>query len=201
MILEILAHTPAWVFALFTFLLVLGWQQSRSRTVKLSIIFILPLGMLLLSYFGVISSFGLRPTTISLWFTGLLLATGLGFYLLPVNGASYNPHASKYKIPGSWLPLALMMGIFFSKYLAGVLSALNPDLMEQNIVIYAASLLYGGFSGIFLARAISILGAKRTTLNARKPDQLNTCGTAHKLAGDLPLYCPRFVPVAGVLSI
>jgi hypothetical protein len=63
--------------------------------------------------------------------------------------------SARYKIIGSWVPLTLMMAIFFTKYVIGVLSALNPTLLENTIVIYSCSFIYGVFSGIFVARALS----------------------------------------------
>ena len=58
--------------------------------------------------------------------------------------------------PGSAVPLALMMGIFFTKYAVGVLLAMHPELRHQMGFALGISALYGGFSGIFAARALRL---------------------------------------------
>ena len=56
-------------------------------------------------------------------------------------------------MPGSAVPLALMMGIFFTKYAVGV--TLGMHLAQANDVSFAlaVSALYGAFSGVFAGRA------------------------------------------------
>ena len=103
MFIEILAHTPIWVFGLFGFLLFLGWRQSQNRTVKKNVIFILPIGILFLSYFGVFSSFGVSLFPMSLWILGVFITACICFVVVPVRGASYDIKSARYKIKGSWV--------------------------------------------------------------------------------------------------
>ena len=42
MVIQILSHTPAWVFALFVFLIMLGVRQNRARIVQALVRFLLP---------------------------------------------------------------------------------------------------------------------------------------------------------------
>jgi protein-S-isoprenylcysteine O-methyltransferase Ste14 len=60
LIVQILSHTPIWVFALFVILLVFGLMQSRTRTVSLIPALQLPAGMIALSLTGIYFSFGFR---------------------------------------------------------------------------------------------------------------------------------------------
>ncbi|MEY4589555.1 MAG: hypothetical protein RL497_1631 [Pseudomonadota bacterium] len=156
MIIEILRHTPKWVFGLFVSLLFLGWQQSRTRVVKKYVIFILPVGMTFLSYFGLESSFGASILTVGLWFLGLILTAYTTYIFLPNPGVFYRRQDASFDIPGSWLPLMLMMAIFFTKYSVGVLATINPELLGLSSVIYFCSIIYGGFSGVFIGRAFSV---------------------------------------------
>jgi len=158
---EILVHTPKWVFGLLGLLLFLGWQQSRDRTVKNYLIYMLPVGMLFLSYFGVSSSFGVLLAPIGLWILGLVLSAFIFSYMFVVSGVTYDTENSRYTVPGSWIPLGLMMAIFFTKYIVGVLSAVNPVLLEEPAVIYFCCLLYGVFSGVFVGRAVSMWASCR----------------------------------------
>ncbi|MES2824360.1 MAG: DUF6622 family protein [Pseudomonadota bacterium] len=154
--LEIVTHTPKWVFGLLIVLVVLGIQQSKDRTVKKFLILPLPIGMTLLSYFGVSSSFGLSLIAIGLWFLALAGAAFLGAKYFPVKDVHFNSETERFHITGSWVPFGLMMAIFFTKYLVGVLNALQPSIVENSIFIIVCSLIYGTFSGIFAARAISV---------------------------------------------
>jgi hypothetical protein len=161
MLIEILSHTPLWVFGLFVFLIVLGLQQSRARIVKTQVIFLLPIGMLILSFVGLISSFGTNPRPILLWTLSLLLLGYLNFRFFPLRGAKHNKEDNKYHLQGSWTPLALMMAIFLTKYVVGVASALKPDLLITMQFIVLLSILYGIFSGVFIGRALSTWSLSR----------------------------------------
>ncbi|WP_416306447.1 DUF6622 family protein [Neptunicella sp. SCSIO 80796] len=156
MLIEILTHTPLWVFGLFVLLIYLGWQQSRNRTVKSHVIFLLPIGMVALSYFGMLTSFGTAIMPMTLWLASLALTAIVLAKFFTAQGVNYDPTHGKYSINGSWIPLMLMMAIFFTKYTVGVLSALNPEMLHHQTFIVVCSVLYGGFSGIFIGRAYNI---------------------------------------------
>lgn len=157
--LEILVYTPIWVYGLFVILLYLGWQQAKTRAVKRTMIYVLPTAMICLSFMGVMSSFGMSSQTLGYWIMALLMATYIGVQYFPVTNASFNHHTQQFQVPGSWVPLILMMAIFFTKYLVGVAVALNPEFIELNPTIVICSLLYGGLSGVFASRAITIARA------------------------------------------
>ena len=166
MIFEILAHTPKWVFGLLIFLVILGLQQAKDRTVRKYLILPLPIGMIFLSYFGVSSSFGLSLTPIGLWFLSLVGVAFLVTKYFPAKGVEFNSETDKFNITGSWIPFLLMMAIFFIKYLVGVLDALQPTIVSNPVFVIACSLIYGAFSGIFVARALSTIHWKGTVSKA-----------------------------------
>ncbi len=62
----ILAHTPVWVWPLLAALLVLGALQARARQVTLLRATLLPVAMLALSLWGVISVFA-SASTLAAW--------------------------------------------------------------------------------------------------------------------------------------
>ena len=150
-LLIILTHTPAWVFVVFIGLLALGYQQSRDRTVSRARILLLPVAMLALSFYGVLSSFGLGLLSSFAWALGV----GAVWSLFPKKlKSSVQPGpAGSFFVPGSWWPLAFMMAIFFIKYLTGYALARNLAIAFQPWFIGLASLSLGIFSGIFFARA------------------------------------------------
>jgi Family of unknown function (DUF6622) len=161
MIAEILRHTPLWVFGLFALLLALGLQQARARNVGLARLALLPLLMLGLSFNGVASAFGARLLPLACWAAALAAVAAGSLVLPPQPGAAYNPALRRFSVPGSWLPLALMMTIFFTKYAVAVASARAPELARADAFAATASLAYGVFSGLFFARALRILRTAR----------------------------------------
>jgi hypothetical protein len=156
MIVEILKHTPIWVFGLFIFLIVLGFKQSKERRVKKLLVLPLPIGMVFLSFFGVYTSFGLAPLPIGVWFITLASMSYFMVEYFPVEKVSFSSISGSFLVPGSWLPFVLMMAIFFTKYIVGVLSVLHPTVVMSAVFVVSISLIYGLFSGMFIARAISV---------------------------------------------
>ncbi|RST55337.1 DUF6622 family protein [Variovorax sp. MHTC-1] len=154
MLTQILAHTPRWVFALFAFLVWLGAKQLLAGSVSLTRIALMPIAMTALSVYGVLSGFGDSPAALMAWAAAasLMLWTVLQ-RPLPA-GTRYDAAARLFHVAGSAVPLALMMGIFFTKYAVGVLLAMHPELKQQGAFALGISALYGGFSGIFTARAL-----------------------------------------------
>jgi hypothetical protein len=84
--------------------------------------------------------------------------------LVAAHGAEWLPETRTVFVPGSWLPLALIVALFALKYGAGVSLALHPGLAIDTAFAGLCSLAYGFFSGLFLARGWSL-----RTLAARRP--------------------------------
>lgn len=55
---------------------------------------------------------------------------------------------------GSWMPLALILCLFLTRFIVNVALAINPDLLQRSSTALAAGFIYGTFSGIFLARSL-----------------------------------------------
>jgi hypothetical protein len=153
MLFQILSHTPIWVFALFAALLWLGLTQLLTRRLGLSRIALLAAGMAAFSLYGTVSAFAAVPPALFAW-----LAGAAAVFLIVVNrpvpaGTGYDAASRRFTVPGSAVPLALMMAIFLTKYAVGV--TLGMHLAQANDMSFAlaVSALYGAFSGVFAARA------------------------------------------------
>jgi hypothetical protein len=156
MLIQILTHTPKWVFALFVLLFWLGARQLLSGRVGLARITLLPLAMSALSFWGVISAFGDSPLALLGW---AIAAGTLGAWVLarPLPASTrYDAATRSFQVAGSAVPLALMMGIFFTKYAVGVQLAMHPQLAHQGEFAIAIGTLYGAFTGIFAARSMRL---------------------------------------------
>jgi hypothetical protein len=161
MLLQILHRTPPWVFALFAALVFLGIQQSRPRRMPLARVTILPLVLVGLSLSGIGSSFGADAPAFAAWAGAVAVAVLLNLCVVHwPRGVSYDPATREFLVPGSWLPLAVMMAIFFTRYAVNVALAVAPGFAALAWLPVAVSCAYGLMSGAFLARALRIVAAK-----------------------------------------
>lgn len=116
MIQQILLHTPTWVWALLAALMWLGFNQTFTRTVSIKRMTITPLAMVALSLYGTANAFGANPQVLLAWMlSASLLATLVLQQPLP-QATHYNGATRRFVVPGSWVPLALILSIFITKY-------------------------------------------------------------------------------------
>lgn len=160
MILQIIQHTPIWVFVLLIGLVFLGYTQTKDRKVKSKSIFILPTAMILLSLFGVLSAFGTIIVALALWFIGGFMFLLIGLKLSFPENIKYNESEDVFYISGSWIPMVLILIIFCIKYFVGVAIARELSIINELGFIMTISFLYGSLSGIFLSRSLVIMQSK-----------------------------------------
>lgn len=161
LILQILSHTPIWVYGLFFVLLVFGLLQTRTRTVSKIPALLLPAGMIALSLAGISSSFGLTTIPLAAWGMAITIATVVGYTFFRDRRIHCKATDGTFFIPGSWVPLIVMMIIFFAKYVYAVMNAFNAEIISTPMFIGALSAVYGLLSGYFSSRAISLIKAHR----------------------------------------
>lgn len=155
--LQILSFTPLWVWGLLIALLALGLSQTRDRSASLKRIVIMPVAMTAFSLWGTISAFGATAAVLGIWSVAaaaLLLAVMLCFG--PAQ-AAYDTKTRLFQLPGSWVPMALIAGIFLTKYAAGAAMAMRPELKFDLAFALALATVYGAFSGMFAGRAARLL--------------------------------------------
>lgn len=157
MIAQILTNTPLWVWGLLAVLLVLGLSQTRSRSAGLSRITLLPLGLSALSLYGTISAFGTSPAVLGSWVAAAILLLLIVTQMPLPAGARYDSAQRQFQLPGSWVPMALIMGIFLTKYVVGVSLVMHPELKANANFSLAIGTLYGVFSGIFAGRTVRLV--------------------------------------------
>ena len=155
MFLMIMSNVPVWVWVLLVALVALGLIQTRTRQMSTARAFLLPLGLTVLSLSGVVSNFGAKLTPLCAWLiatvAALLAAKAFGAW----RGASWSAATSRFKVPGSWLPLVLILSIFVVKFYVGVNVAMHPELRTDTQFALIVCLIYGVFSGVFLARGLN----------------------------------------------
>lgn len=153
MLTQILLHTPPWVWALLTLLAALGCKQSRPGVHSLSRTAMVPLAMGGLSLYGSMSAFGATSAVLAAWGVAALpLAWIISRSAVPA-GTRYDTGTRRFAVAGSWVPLGLMMAIFITKYVVGVMLAMAPARAHEPAFALAVVLLYGAFSGCFFGRS------------------------------------------------
>ncbi len=165
MVISILQHTPVWVWALLSALVALGLVQTQTRQMTLGRAALLPVIMVTLSVAGVASRFGVHALPLLAWAGGAAAAIATAHSLRVWRGIGWSASTSRFQVPGSWLPLALILVLFVVKYTVAVNLVMNPELQNDPVFPSAASLAYGFFSGLFLARALTLWSAIRQPAN------------------------------------
>jgi hypothetical protein len=148
---QIVANTPTWVYALFLALTGFGLSQTRTRTVSERMLGVAPLAMAGWSLYSVVAAFGAPAATV--WAGGAAIALGIGLALKRPEGVRYVAQEKRFEIPGSWIPLALILAIFAVRYVFAVAMGIDPSLRQSAGFIFLASLAYGLLGGLFPSRA------------------------------------------------
>jgi hypothetical protein len=157
MFIEIIKNTPVWVWALLVGLIVLGFSQTRSRKVALRKVVIMPIAMLIFSIVGTVSAFGVSFASVIPWLTAFGGTTALFGMSKAPEGSHFDSKDNLFSVPGSWLPMGIILAIFFSKFVVGASLAMQPNLQFELNFISAFSLLYGLFSGVFAGRTLRLI--------------------------------------------
>jgi hypothetical protein len=153
---QIIIHTPLWVWALLVALVALGYSQSRSRTINLRRVVIMPIAMILLSLYGTMSAFGASSVVLSTWLAAGAMVASLVMLRPAPMGTAYDSIGRQFAVPGSWLPLLVILGIFCTKYAVGVTLAMHPSMARDALFAMLVDMLYGVFSGFFAGRALRL---------------------------------------------
>ncbi len=150
---QVFYNTPRWVWVLLLALFWLGLSQALPRTASLKRITLMPVAMTGLSLYGAVTAFGTGAQVLLVWLTAAVLMFLLVKQRARSGVISYDPATRRFKLAGSWVPLMLILGLFVTKYLVGVATAMQPALVHEAGFSLGFATLYGAFSGVFLARA------------------------------------------------
>jgi hypothetical protein len=157
MIIGILQNTPLWVWVVLLGLVVLGLLQARTRKVSRFLVLLVPAIMVPLSLYAVIASFGVSTVGLTAWVAGVAAAVAVnGLAFLSPKGVRYSVENQTFELPGSWVPLALMLMIFCARFAVGVSTALSASIVGTVGFVGGVSVILGTCSGLFLSRAMRI---------------------------------------------
>lgn len=149
-----LASVPVWVPVLLLGLVFVGYRQSLPRTVKPMTLVAVALAMSGLSLYGVIGSFGAELPALLAWAAGYAVTLLLGARRFGSHGMS--AIGASVRIPGSWVPLVLILAIFSARFALGFAAGVQSPVLHQAGFIAAMSAVLGMLSGGFGARALAV---------------------------------------------
>lgn len=158
---QILMYTPRWVFGLLAVLVILGLLQVRTRQVSIQAVFIMPVAMTMMSLIGALMDLGFTVITVSCWLLGAFL---LSLLLVKITGNSsvdYNHTTRKLTLRGSWIPLLVILAIFFTRYALGMSFGMNLAIVHKSYFAPLMSFILGMLSGYFIAQGIKFLQVSR----------------------------------------
>lgn len=152
----VLRGTPTWVWALLTGLVWLGVAQARDREASLLRVSVMPLVMTGFAIFGMVSAFGKSPMfgydMLAWMLTAAITFAVVGTMNAPA-GSQFDAATRSFHLPGSWVPLALILAVFLTRYVVNVDLAMQPALARDGQYTLIVSALYGVTSGMFIGRA------------------------------------------------
>ena len=151
---QTLINTPWWVYLLLAYLIKVGIQASKTRTVELKKLFIIPTVFTLISIHTLLYSFAIDALTILTWFAAILTGMVLGWIQIYQYKLKIDKKNGLIQIPGTWSTLIIIMIIFITKYYFGYELAIDPALAQQSTFEMSALLISGICTGFFIGRLI-----------------------------------------------
>ena len=144
----IVAHTPIWVWPLYTLLLYLGFRRTRESVVPVWRMLILPVVVALLAIASVI---GAGASALPAALLGLALGVPAGWRLECDGTARRLPDGTLW-LRGEWLSLVQIVLVLVVRYATNAVGAMNPLLHASPIWQLCALFICSALSGIFLGR-------------------------------------------------
>ena len=154
-IVNIIGHTPVWVFPLIVVVLWLGSVNLRERNVPLRSLLVFPAVMLVLSIGNSIGTSAGPLMALGTWLFSAAIGAAVGWYLTQRPRGiepKIEPKSGQIIVPGSVIPLLVCVALITLRYAFGYLYGRYPDLRaDQN---YALALIAGGalLGGVLLGR-------------------------------------------------
>lgn len=154
---EIVRNTPVWVWPMLAALLALGVSQLRTRRVGRTRLMVLPLVLAMLGLASALTTFAAVHAAQLAWGLSLAGSAYAASRLVRTGRASWDAAAGELRLPGSWLPLALIVTLFTLRYSAAVALAMHPAWRSAPEVLVPLATAYGLLAGGFLGRAFALL--------------------------------------------
>jgi hypothetical protein len=162
---HLFSSLPIWIYILFFSLIYVGYKQTRARKVSRFRITVLPAVMMSLSFYGVLHVAHSTGLAMAVWLLGIGAAFAINSTIGHGRGVVLHPDRSHYVVPGSLIPMMLIMSVFAAKFTLGYLSGSHMVSAGGTGFIVSSSAIAGLISGTFAARAVLIFRSGNASLN------------------------------------
>jgi Family of unknown function (DUF6622) len=157
-IVEVLKHTPGYVWAILAALVIFGSLQFRDQVIGRARVLVLPVALGAYSLWGAASAFGAQWQVFAAWAVGMSAMLWAARPIGWPRRVEFLPEKNAFAVAGSVVPLLAMLAVFAVRYVATVSLILHPEWRGLAFVAIAGGLGYGLLSGVFAMRARTILG-------------------------------------------
>jgi hypothetical protein len=149
---EILLHTPWWVYVLFGCVLYVGIKATKMRSVPVRQLFIGPSIFTVLSIYILVGRIGDHFLYIIPWGIATIIGIVIGELEMHRLNIIVDRKHHLLKIPGSAFTLILFLLFFGSNYYYGFMSATDPEQVKQIQFVIYILLVSGIGTGIMWVR-------------------------------------------------
>lgn len=157
---DILSHTPKWVFILFAYLIWQGIQSLTARSMPVWRVLIVPAVFLLMGLGILFEGHAAGPWPFIAWLLGAALLLPLGLATGP-RLLGIDPGSRQVVRRGSPLPLVRNVLLFIVQYGVATFGALHPH--DQDQLSLLSRTISGATAGYFIGWAISFRRSYRAT--------------------------------------
>ncbi len=151
-LIEILLHTPWWVYVVFAYIVYVGIKATQMRSVPVLRLFIVPAIFTVLSIHTVVGRIGDHLLYIMPWGIATLIGVGIGWIEMNRLNIIIDGKHHLLKIPGSSFTLILFLLFFGSQYYFGFKSATDPEGVKQIQFVIYLLLVSGIGTGVMWVR-------------------------------------------------
>jgi hypothetical protein len=149
-----LKTTPLWVYVLFFYLLFIGMKATKTNSVPMGKLAVLPIIFFVLSIHTLIAQLQVNLVTVSAYILSIGLGTWGGWLLVRNIAIGYDKTTKLLTLPGSWVTPVLILLIFFSKYYFGFELSMYPSKAESTEFDLAFLGVSGVCTGLFIGRLL-----------------------------------------------
>jgi hypothetical protein len=161
---EVVKHTPAYVWMVLAALIGFGSLQMRDQMIGRARVLLLPVGLAAYSLWSAASTFGAHLEVLAAWMVGLGTMLWAAPRISWPGNVEFMPERKTFAVAGSVTPLVTMLAVFAVRYVATVTLILHPQWRSLQSVAIVGGLVYGVLSGVFALRARNILSRAGSNL-------------------------------------
>ena len=148
---QIISHTPVYVWLLLAYLVRNGWKAREDYVISWKSLLIMPAVMFVWSMYSTVIRHG--SITMIVWALSLTIGIWLGALTVRKLKLRFDKQRNLIAIAGNWTPMILSMTIFSLRYFLGVMYGMHPDLTGSHSTLAiecVATIISGMFTGRLL---------------------------------------------------